>query len=244
MKKVEKYCIVACHVLWREFCHCASLSDNIFNIRFLKQGLHCTPDRLRKELQEAIDAADNEGYDAILIGYGLCSNGIVGITAKKTKLAVMKGHDCITFLLGSKERYKEYFDSHPGTYWYSPGWIDTGSQPGKDRYEYAYNEYLERYGEENAQYLMETDQGWFREYSNAAYVDLGFIDASQYKEYTKDCALWLKWNYDELKGDNKLMKDFLSGNWNREDFLVVEPGQKIIASYDSRIMDVESVSPL
>ena len=244
MDKAKKYCIISCHVIWREICHFASLSENIFNFRFLKQGLHCTPDLLRKELQEAIDAVDDEGYDAILIGYGLCSNGIVGITAKKTRLAVMKGHDCITFLLGSKERYKDYFDTHPGTYWYSPGWIDTGAQPGKERYENVYNEYLERYGEENAQYLMDMDQGWFREYSNAAYVDLGFCDASQYKEYTKECARWLKWNYDELEGDNKLMTDFLSGNWNDGDFLVVEPGQKIIASNDNRIMDVETASPL
>ncbi len=242
MNGAKKYCIISCHVLWRELCHFASLSENVFNFRFLKQGLHCTPDLLRKELQAAIDAVDDEDYDTILIGYGLCSNGIVGITAGKTRLVVMKGHDCITFLLGSKEKYREYFDSHPGTYWYSPGWIDTGTQPGKARYEAAYNEYLERYGEDNAQYLMEMDQGWFREYSNAAYVDLGFGDSTQYKEYTKECARWLNWQYDELKGDHRLMTDFLNGRWNSGDFLVVEPGQKIIASNDNRIMDVETPS--
>ncbi len=241
---MKKYCIIGCHVLWREFCHFASLSENVFNFKFLKQGLHSTPDLLRKELQGAIDSVDEEGYDAILIGYGLCSNGVVGITARKTKLVVMKGHDCITFLLGSKETYRNYFDSHPGTYWYSPGWIDTGTQPSKERYDSSYNEYLERYGEDNAQYLMEMDQGWFREYSIAAYVDLGFSDAARYKEYTKECAQWLQWNYDELEGDNTLMTNFLSGNWNNEAYLVVEPGQRIIASNDDRIMDVETVSPV
>lgn len=243
MDKAKRFYVVSCHVLWREVCHFTSLSENIFNIRFLKQGLHCTPDLLRKELQEAIDAVDNDGYDAILIGYGLCSNGIVGITAKKTRLAVMKGHDCITFLLGSKERYQSYFSGHPGTYWYSPGWIDTGTQPGKERYDTVYQEYLDKYGEDNAQYLMDMDQGWFREYSNAAYVDLGIRDASQYKKYTKDCANWLKWNYDELEGNRQLMTDFVSGSWNREDFLIVEPGQRIIASNDSGVIDVEATPP-
>lgn len=239
MDKAQKYCVIGCHVLWREICHLASLSDNIFNFKFLKQGLHSTPDLLRKELQDAIDEADNGEYAAILIGYGLCSNGIVGIISRKTRLVVMKGHDCITFLLGSKEHYKQYFDAHPGTYWYSPGWIDTGTQPGRDRYETAYNEYLERYGEENAQYLMDMDQGWFREYSNAAYVDLGFSDTTGYKEYTKECAQWLKWNYDEITGDKKLMSDFLGGNWDNGRFLIVEPGQKIVASNDERVIDVE-----
>lgn len=244
MNNAKRFYVISCHVLWRELSHFATLSENIFNFRFLKQGLHCTPDLLRRELQEAIDAVDNDGYDAILIGYGLCSNGIVGITTKKTRLAVMKGHDCITFLLGSKERYKSYFDSHPGTYWYSPGWIDTGTQPGKERYETVYQEYLDKYGEDNAQYLMDMDQGWFREYSNAAYVDLGVCDASRYKGYTKDCAQWLKWNYDEMEGNTQLISDFVSGNWNSEDFLVVEPGQRIIASNDSSIIDIETTPVL
>ena len=240
MNKAKRFYVISCHVLWREFCHFASLSENIFNFRFLKQGLHCTPDLLRKELQEAIDAVDDDGYAAILIGYGLCSNGIVGITTKKTRLVVIKGHDCITFLLGSKERYKSYFDSHPGTYWYSPGWIDTGTQPGKERYETVYQEYLDKYGDDNAQYLMDMEQGWFREYSNAVYVDLGVCDASHYKEYTKDCARWLKWNYDEMEGNKQLVSDLVSGNWNSEDFLIVKPGQRIIASNNSSIIDVET----
>lgn len=238
MEKTKRFCIISCHVLWRELSYFASLSGNIFNIVFLRQGLHCTPDLLRKELQESIDKVDGEGYDAILVGYGLCSNGVSGIKAGKTRLVLMKGHDCITFLLGSKEKYKQYFDNHPGTYWYSPGWIDTGTQPGKDRYEAVYKEYLERYGEDNAEYLMEMDQGWYREYSNAAYVDLGFMDSAEYRKYTKECAEWLKWNYDEIQGDSSLIKKFLDGDWDSEAFLVAEPGQEIKASNDETIMCV------
>jgi hypothetical protein len=237
MKKGQNYFVIGCHVLWREISSYASISENIINLKFLRQGLHCTPDLLRKELQEAIDEVDGN-YDAILIGYGLCSNGTQGITSKKTKLVIMKGHDCITFLLGSKERYRNYFDGNPGTYWYTPGWIDTSIQPSKERYELLLNEYMEKYGEENAEYLMEMEQGWFKEYSNAAYVDLGFMDNSRYKEYTRECADWLNWKYDELQGDSRLITNFLNGNWSNEDFLIVEPGNKIIASNDERILDV------
>lgn len=239
MTKGRRYYIIGCHVLWREISYFASISDNIFNFKFLKQGLHCTPDLLRKELQQAVDEVDGE-YDAILIGYGLCSNGIVGITSQKYRLVVMKGHDCITFLLGSKEYYKNYFDSHPGTYWYSPGWIDTGGRPGREGYEYTLKCYVEKYGEENGEYLMEMEQGWYKTYSNAAYVDIGFMDTSYYKRYTLECAQWLKWNYDELSGDPRLIMDFLAGNWNNEDFLIVEPSQKITASNDESIIKVES----
>lgn len=93
--------------------------------------------------------------------------------AREVRLVIAKGHDCITHFLGSKQRYKEYFNSNPGTYWYTPGWIENHLPPSKDRYEANYNSYLEKYGEDNAQYLMEMEQSWFKEYKTAVYIDLG-----------------------------------------------------------------------
>ena len=235
---MEKFYVISCHVLWRELCHFASVSKNAFNFHFLKQGLHNTPDILRQQVQDAIDAVDGD-YDAILIGYGLCSNGLVDIQARDKKLVIMRGHDCITFLLGSKKRYQEYFDRYPGTYWYSPGWIDTTLMPGKERLEFTFQEYKEKYGEENAEYLMEIEQRWIYDYSNAAYVDLGFYDTQDYKAFTQQCAQELSWQYDELIGEPQLIINFLEGNWNSHDFLIVQPGEKIIASYDDRILDVK-----
>ena len=237
---MARYKIIACHVLWRELCYYASLSRNIHDFHFLEQGLHDTPDLLRKELQDAIDAADGD-YAALLVGYGLCSNGIEGIVSPGIPLVVAKGHDCITYLLGSKERYRQYFDSHPGTYWYTPGWIDTQAQPGRERYERVYRSYVDKYGEDNAQYLMEMEQGWFKEYSNAAYTDLGFAESDHHREYTRECADWLGWHYDELQGDPQLVKRLLEGDWNAEDFLIVEPGQKIVATHDESIIRAENV---
>jgi hypothetical protein len=235
---VKKFYVISCHVLWRELCHFASVSKNIFNFHFLKQGLHNTPDILRKQVQDAIDAVDGD-YDAVLIGYGLCSNGLVDIQARDKKLVIMRGHDCITFLLGSKKRYQEYFDRCPGTYWYSPGWIDTTLMPGKERLDLIFKEYKEKYGEENAEYLMEIEQRWIYDYSNAAYVDLDFYDTQEYKAFTKKCAQELSWHYDELVGEPHLIINFLEGNWNPNDFLIVLPGEKVIASYDERIFDIK-----
>jgi len=39
---------------------------------------------------------------------------------------VPRAHDCITLLLGSKERYAKLFGERPGTYWYSAGWLEIG----------------------------------------------------------------------------------------------------------------------
>ena len=233
--------VIACHVLWREVCYFAAMSDNVLHVQFLRQGLHGTPDILRSELQGAIDAVDPQECDAILIGYGLCSNGLEGIVARDTPLVAVRGHDCITFLLGSKEHYREYFDANPGTYWYSPGWIDTGGMPGEERYQRVLAEYTAKYGRDNAEYLMEMEQGWFTRYSNGAYVDLGFSDAAELKRQTRECAKWLGWRYDELCGDRKLMQDLVAGRWDDERFLVVPPGQSIVATHDERI--IAAVTP-
>jgi hypothetical protein len=140
---------------------------------------------------------------------------------------VPRGHDCVTLLLGSKDKYQEYFDSHRGVYWYSAGWIESGKQPGKERYEKTLKEYQEKYGHDNAQYLMEMEQGWIKQYNWATYIDWDFTNSNEYSEYTKRCAEFLNWNYDQIKGDPALMQKFVDGDWDESEFLVVEPGRKI-----------------
>jgi len=220
---------IACKVMQREVYFCAARSKNVVDIALMEQGLHDQPDKLRTQVQKALDnTCDIQGrpYDSSLLGYGLCSNGIAGLSAK-IPIVVPRGHDCITLLLGSKDKYKEYFDSHRGVYWYSPGWIESGKQPSQERYEKLLKEYKEKYGEDNAQYLMEVEQKWIKEYNWATYIDWGLANSDRYKEYTKRCAEFLGWNYDQLEGDPALMQRLVDGQWNESEFLVVKPGQKI-----------------
>ena len=224
-----RYQFIICKVLQKEAYFCAARSKNTIDIVLMEQGLHNDPDKLRSAVQKALDVtADVAGreYDASLLGYGLCSNGIVGLKAT-IPIIIPRGHDCITLLLGSKEKYLQYFEAHGGVYWYSTGWINDGMQPGKGRYEQTLKQYVEKYGQDNAQYLMEMEQNWMKEYERAVYIDWGFPCCDQEKDYTKQCAQFLGWSYDELKGDPGLIQRLLDGQWDQEDFLVVEPGQTI-----------------
>ena len=221
--------LISCKVMQREAYYCGARSKNVVDVVLMEQGLHDTPDELRNQVQKALDhTVDIQGrpYDASLLGYGLCSNGIVGLSAK-IPIVVPRGHDCVTLLLGSKEKYQEYFDSHRGVYWYSTGWIEAGKQPSKERYERLLAEYKEKYGDDNAKYLMEVEQGWITQYNWATYVDWGLANTEQYKDYARQCAEFLNWNFDELKGSPALMQRLLDGDWNASEFLVVKPGQKI-----------------
>ena len=85
-------------------------------IIYLEQGLHRTPKKLPEIIQERIDQAASYAT-VIVLGYGLCSNGLVGVTARRQKLIVPRCHDCISLFLGSPARYDAVFRDYPGTYY-------------------------------------------------------------------------------------------------------------------------------
>ncbi len=221
---------ITCKVLQKEAYWCASRSAHIVDVVLMPQGLHNTPDVLRREVQcELNRSADLSGqpYDAMLLGYGLCSNGVAGLTAS-IRTVVPRGHDCITLLLGSRERYQTYFDSHRGVYWYSSGWIETGTMPGKERCERLLAEYTDKYGPDNARYLMEAEQTWMKEYNWATYIDWHLPGSDEQKAYTRRCADYLGWRFDVIQGDSDLMQRLVDGRWDERDFLIVAPGQTLI----------------
>lgn len=242
--------VIACDVLNREISYLSSQSGCFTDITFLHQGLHDTPDKLRAALQKEIDKA-NQGFpynyyntapcfDFIIIGYGLCSNGVVGISSENVPLVIPRGHDCITLLLGSKEKYRQYFDANPGTYWFSPGWIERGWQPSEKRFEVTYKEYLDKYGEDNAEYLMDMEQGWLKDYKNAVYINWKpLCNQDYYRNFTNASAQFLKWSYKELEGDCSLLERLLNGIFNETEVLVVPPGEKITQSYDDSIIKID-----
>lgn len=106
--------LIACEVLFREICYCAAGCSNIVDITFMEKGLHDVgAKKMSEKLQAEIDRVDAEKYDAILLCYGLCNNGISGLRSP-LPLVIPRAHDCITLLMGSKEKYRAYFDKNPG----------------------------------------------------------------------------------------------------------------------------------
>ena len=121
--------IIACEIAFREICHIAAQSKHLLDLEFLTQGHHENPAAGRADIQQRIDAMPAGKYEAILLGYGLCSSILTGLTTAHTPLVIPRAHDCITFFLGSKERYQKMFASRPGTYYYTSGWLECPSFP-------------------------------------------------------------------------------------------------------------------
>ncbi len=228
---IEKRCIIACKVLWREINFLTAKSPFCYDVYYLEQGLHNIPADLNRELQEKIYEIEND-YTHVLIGYGLCSNGISGIKSDKSTLVFIRAHDCITFFLGSKHLYRELFDNHPGTYWYNTGWIETSGIPNEKYYLEKKAEYTEKYDEEAAQFLIDSEMEWLSKYNTLSYINQGIINEDSYIDFSKNSAKYLNWQYKEFDGDLELMRDWLDGNWDNERFLVLFPGEEVEPSFD------------
>jgi len=231
--------VILCSVLEDEVNALAFGMGHIRRIWQLPQGLHNTPDKLREALQQAVEVIETTQpeVEAIAFVYGLCSRGSEGVTAKRCKIVMARAHDCITLLVGSKERYAEYVAAHPGTYWYSPGWNKHHTPPGPERYNKLLKQYEEKFGKDDAEYLMQTEQHWFSTYDRATFVDLGYGPVENAAVYTKECADWLKWKFDRVKGDAGLLRDLLDGNWDDERFVVLEPGEGFKMTADMGVID-------
>lgn len=236
--------LISCEVFQPEFEQAVKQGRSGLSVEFLPFGLHEKPEELRRELQARIDAVAEGVYAAILVGYCLCSRSVVGIRARHTPLVFPKAHDCITVLLGSRQRYNEEFTREPGTYYYSPGWVDRHkSQEGNPfgvptqnaAAERRFEEYVQKYGEDNAQFLMEVESAWTTQYSRAAFINTNVGDIPSYRDFVQKVAADNKWKYEEIHSDLGLISRFLDGRWDN-DFLIVPPGQEVVARHDGDVL--------
>lgn len=241
--------LLSCEIFYREFCAALARSPHTVDVEFLPKGLHDIGSKgMLERLQTAIDKVDSFSYDAILLGYGLCNNGIAGLNARLIPLVVPRAHDCITLFLGSKERYLEYFDSHPGVYFKTTGWIERGENLGelsqlaigrKMGMHQDFEELVARYGEDNARYLWEELGKLTRNYSQFTFIEMGVEPDSSFEGRAREEAAERGWKFEKLVGDMGIIQRLVNGDWNEQEFLVVPPGWRIKADYDAGILSAE-----
>lgn len=243
------YKVLACKIFQRELSQVVPMCPNALDITFMRQDLHMYPDVLRDALQREIDLIEsgedlhtNEArfgeLEAILLGYGLCSNSLAGIRSRRLPLVIPRAHDCITVFMGSKERYGEYFEKVSGSFYYTQGWLDLGLALGQSDMERKRSEYMEKFDgdEDTVEYLLEMDREMIRNYRYLTYITWPGMANEQGMEQARKLAESAGLELLRYEGSDKLMADLVNGNWNEEDFLIVPPGEEIQPSYDEKIL--------
>jgi hypothetical protein len=244
--------LIACEIFYRELCAAIAKSINQIDVEFLPKGLHdIGQPGMSARLNEALAAVDASCYEAVLLGYALCSNGLLGLEAKNIPIIVPRAHDCITLFLGNKERYLEYFQNNPGTYFKTSGWIERGkglAQAWRDSIQNqtgmtnTYEELLAKYGEDNAKFLYDQLCNMTRNYQKIAFIEMGVEPDDRFEQQARSEAASLGWAYDKLQGDMSLIQDLLDARWDEDRFLTVPPGCKIAPSYDEKIIWAEKTT--
>lgn len=193
-------------------------------ITFLDYGLHRVPAKLTVAVQEQIDAIEEPSL--IILGYGLCGNGLNGVKARKHTLVISRADDCIAILLGSYRRYMQEFESAPGTYYLTKGWLESGSNPLSE-----YEEYRERYGEQEAQWLMDQQ---YQHYERLVLVAHSEADLEKYRPQAQEVAEYCqRWGmrYEEILGSeayvHRLAEIASAPERADGDFVVIPPGGEI-----------------
>ncbi len=239
---------LCCDVIREEVEHLLPECPHQVDVRYLvRDEYHNYPQRSRAKLQEMVESVQNDGYDAVLVGFALCNRLLDGLSTRSIPMVAFKAHDCLTLLMGSRKRYMQRFTAEPGTYYYSAGWlqgsvkavVQAGTLPGLEST--TYEELVERYGEDNAEYLMEVCGAWKANYHKGVFICLPFYDADAMRRQVQQECTANGWEYGEIDGDLSLLRRWLYGQWDSDDILVVPPGATIRSTGDDRVVCVGQV---
>jgi hypothetical protein len=237
--------LIGCGVLLRELSDAIVHSPHLIDVQFLPTGLHDSGlKKMREHIQEATDAAEGKGYNAIALGYALCGTGLADVQARSVPLVLPRAHDCITLLMGSREKYKQYFNANPGTYFRSIGWVERADEL-QDQVvglglEGGLEALIEKYGEDSGRYLYEELMSYEHSYSRLTFISTGLEVDDSFRQKAQVEATEKNWKFDEFAGSTTLFHRLLAGDWN-DDFLVVPPHHRIVATYDDQIVGAVAI---
>jgi len=209
--------VIACRVMideMRGFLP-AEVETEVFEI-----SRHIRPKRLKEDLQAAVDRMDGT-CEFILLGYGLCSNAVVGLRTRKSRLVIPKIHDCIGVFLGSHQAYLDEMKKEPA-FFLTQGYI-RGYQSDRSGPLDELEKVTHRYGRERAEKIVGE---LMHPYKRLVYIKTAkAADVEADREYSVAMAARFNLRYEERPGTFELLRCLASGEWDRG-FVVIEPGRE------------------
>lgn len=236
MPNENHYALLACDVFSEEIEAFGGESPPWAELVYLEMGLHDRPDDLRTVVQLKIGELESTNREKgrklshVVLAYGMCGNGLIGVQSESATLVIPRAHDCISVFIGCTEKHQEMVRTAPDQYFYSPGWIRGKRVPGPDREKELRKVYSERYDddEEMVEELIEADREAFGHYKHAAYIDL--TNNVEAEKTCQDCARFMGWGFRRLESDPTWLRTLIFGQWDDPRILQVEPGCRIALS--------------
>ena len=192
-------------------------------------NVHDTPKEMISILQPIVDEVAGRPY--VMLTYGNCGNGLVGLTARDAPLVMPRYADCISILLSDRDDLDEL---RKNTYFLTRAWLE--SERSIDR---EYDKLVEDSGQEDADDIMEMLYG---HYENLMLIDTGCYDVDAQMEHLDSTARKANMKPCTAKGTISVLERLLMGDWG-DDFIRVEPGESVEMKEYFSCCDAERLGP-
>lgn len=207
--------IVACHTIEDELNLAIRATGITYPVYWVDSQLHIKPEKLREHVQGILARMSN--VSTILLAFGSCGTGLVGIKSEAARLILPKVEDCISLLLGSEERRRNH-SRETASYYLTRGWMESEKSIA-DEYEYC----VRKFGSERGARLART---MLKHYRCLTLIDTAAYDIGPYRVRTEELAAKLALTPQIIKGSQRLFEKLLLGPWD-EEFVIAKPGQEI-----------------
>jgi len=172
-------------------------------------------------VQEALDAVPLV-VERVILGYGLCSKGILGLASRGRSLVIPRQHDCVSFYLQSfPEADGANLRTH--TYYLTPGWLTLRKDPLTTVEEI----YSPRVGREKAVWAMNRE---LQHYQCFAFVDTGVCDPEPLRKRTMENAEFFGKEYREIRTALDYFRRLVTGPHSEPEFILLKPGEVLESS--------------
>ena len=209
--------IIACDNLKDEIESILKESNIDMDILYITSQLHNTPNKLKEKLQEEIDKCSD--YENIILMFGLCGNGTLGLISKNSNIIIPKVDDCISLYLGGIRNRLNLYKSK-ATYFCTKRYIEN-----EQSVYYEMKDIEKRYGQRKSKYIFEMMFG------NYEYIRS--IDTKTYKEEeiidkVNEMCEAFDLEYEKIDSDLSIMKDILNNREN-DNILKIQKNNSIEA---------------
>jgi hypothetical protein len=206
--------LIACPAVLGELAD-GALSD--VDCRHLEAQLHVSPERLKAALRAAVADADRPGA-TIVVGYGLCSNAVLGLKTQHATLVVPRVDDCIAMMLGSNAAFAAESQKAPGTYYVAKAYLEEC-----DTILTEHEKLVEKRGVERAEKMMRL---LLAHYTRIALIDTGRYDLAPYRARVAEFAARFDLAVEEVPGTTRILDELVVAGWG-DDFVVAPAGHEL-----------------
>ena len=100
----------------------------------------------------------------------------------------------------------------------------------------SFQELADKYGEENARYIIETLAPKDDSDKQVVYIETPPYEKFDLKKQIENEAMKEGRKFESIKGNTRLIEMLVNGRWNEDEFLVVPPYHTIEGVYDNELI--------